>query len=194
VIVCKQFPFPFVGVLAAAAVSVGVAASITGISLSAVAKDGCEAATGCSVPGAEVDDETTAKARAIIGSGPAVGVVADKRLQTDVEEIGKLDGGIKVYAFRYLWDDTVRVGVLAQDLLERPETKSAVLTLANGLYAVDYAALGLRQATMKQWTDDGPSSLRADYKAKPVALPIPMPQPPPMPDDAVRLFNKRPPP
>jgi hypothetical protein len=153
----------------------------------------CDNLNACSVPGAEVDDEVTVKARRVIGTGPAMGVVADHRLQAEVTEVGKLPTGIKVYAFRYLWDDTVRVGVLAQDLLDRPETKSAVLTLANGLFAVDYGALGLRQATLKQWNEDGPQALRADYKIRSTPLPIPMPQPPAAPDDAVRLFNKRPP-
>ena len=51
----------------------------------------------------------------------------------------------------------------AQDLLERPDTKNAVLTLANGLLGVDYTAIGLRMATEQQWLDSGIASVKSDY-------------------------------
>ena len=138
----------------------------------------------CTVAGAEVDDAATISARAKIGTGPAAGLASDRRVISDVAEVGRLDNGIKVYSFKYLWEDKVRVGVIAQDLAERPDTKAAVLTLANGLLGVDYEALGLRMASEAQWKQAGIASLKADFK--PVATRSAKL------DEPVRLFNKRP--
>lgn len=118
----------------------------------------------CTVAGAEVDDAATVAARKLTGTGPAAGLASDRRLKTGIRQVGTLENGVKVYAFKFIWDDTVRVGVIAQDLLERPDSRAAVLTLANGLLGVDYAALGLRMATHKQWLDSGLEALKADYK------------------------------
>ena len=144
----------------------------------------CANPKACIVAGAEVDDEATIKARAQAGTGPASGYASDRRIKTEITELGKLDNGIKIYAFKFLWEDKVRVGVIAQDLLERADTKKAVLTLANGLMGVDYTALGLRMATLEQWQQSGIAAMKADYKpaAKRTAKL----------DDPVRLFNKRP--
>jgi hypothetical protein len=70
-------------------------------------------------------------------------LVSDRRLKRDVRLLGVLANGMKIYRFRYLWSDVVQVGVMAQDLLRRREWRDAVVRLANGYFAVDYAALGL---------------------------------------------------
>ncbi len=124
----------------------------------------CVEPASCAIPGAEVDDEATIAARAKSGTGPASGIAADRRIETTVFQVGRLANGINVYSFRYLWDDRVRVGVLAQELLQRDDTKAAVLTMPNGLLGVDYAALGLRLATLEQWQASGLAALKADYK------------------------------
>ena len=139
---------------------------------------------GCTVAGAEVDDAATISARAQIGTGPAAGLASDRRVIFDVAEVGKLENGINVYSFKYLWEDKVRVGVIAQELAERPDTKAAVLTLANGLLGVDYEALGLRMATEAQFKQAGMAALKVDYK--------PVPTRSAKLDEPVRLFNKRP--
>jgi hypothetical protein len=164
--------------------------AVGALSLSAVwhvlpvlAADTCETPNSCVVAGAEIDDAVTAKARAAVGTGPATGLAADRRMQADLTEVGQLENGLKVYSFRYLWEDQVRVGVVAQDVLEKPETKNAVLTLANGLLGVDYAALGLRIATLQQWNDSGIAALKADYASK-SARNAKL-------DEPVRLFNQR---
>ena len=95
-----------------------------------------------------------------------------------------MPGGIKIYSFRFIWEDKVRVGVIAQDLLERAETKTAVLTLANGLLGVDYTVLGLRMATLEQWQQHGASAMRADYKPN-VTRSAKF-------DEPVTLYNRRP--
>jgi hypothetical protein len=95
-----------------------------------------------------------------------------------------LENGLKVYSFRYLWEDQVRVGVVAQDLLSRDDLKKHVLTLANGLLGVDYAGLGLRVATLQQWQEAGIGALKADYvvkKSRTAQIAEP-----------VQLFNQRP--
>lgn len=137
----------------------------------------------CVVAGAEQDDPATIAARALKGTGPDQGIASDRRIVTDAVEVGRLDSGIRVYAFKYLWENKIRVGVLAQDLLERADTRNAVLTLSNGLLGVDYVSLGLRMATEGQFKEHGLAALRADYKPAPVrAAKL---------DEPVTLYNRR---
>jgi len=80
--------------------------------------------------------------------------ISDVRLKTDIRLLERLtDGpaaGLGLYRYRYLWSDTVFVGVMAQEVVEvDPE---AVTLAANGFLAVDYARLGLRLMTLAQWT------------------------------------------
>ncbi|MEQ1696115.1 MAG: tail fiber domain-containing protein [Hyphomicrobiaceae bacterium] len=164
---------------------------LVGISAPAIAFDWSQLVGGgsacmkdCIVAGAEVDDAATIAARQKIGTGPAAGLASDRRVLSDVVEVGKLDNGIKVYSFKYLWEDKVRVGVIAQDLTERPDTKAAVLTLANGLLGVDYDALGLRMATEAQWKQAGVAALSVTFK--------PVVNRSAKLDEPVQLFNKRP--
>jgi Chaperone of endosialidase len=158
----------------------------TAFDLSRLAEDGthCIQREACIVPGAEVDDDATIKARAKTGTGPAVGFASDRRIKSDIKEIGTLPNGLKIFSFTFLWDDKVRVGVIAQDLLDRSDTKKAVLTLSNGLLGVDYGAIGLRMATEKQWLEHGASALKSDYKPAPVRSA--------KLDEPIKLYNKRP--
>ena len=80
---------------------------------------------------------------ALINSGDSMyTVVSDARLKTDATPTGASIDGIPIYTYRYLGDDTVYEGVMAQDVLEtRPD---AVVRTANGYLAVDYGKLGLR--------------------------------------------------
>lgn len=68
---------------------------------------------------------------------------SDQRLKRDIKPLTVTDKGIKVYSFRYLGDDRLFSGVLAQDLLQDPETADAVSKDEYGYYSVDYARLGL---------------------------------------------------
>jgi hypothetical protein len=59
--------------------------------------------------------------------------------------VGELGSGINLYRDRYLWSDTIYVGVMAQEVAEiMPE---AVQRGADGYMRVDYARLGLRMQT-----------------------------------------------
>ena len=164
---------------------VAVAAPVAALNWSILAKraDPCAQPQTCVVVGAEVDDEATIAARARVGTGPAAGIASDRRIKNDIKELGRLVNGIKIYSFKYIWEDKVRVGVIAQDLLERPDTKDAVLTLANGLLGVDYTAIGLRMATEQQWLESGIVSVKSNYVAPKVRFT--------KLDDTVTLYNQR---
>lgn len=69
--------------------------------------------------------------------GSAAIMASDNRLKRDVEYIGQ-HNGIPWYSFRYLWENTRRVGVMAQEVLNiKPE---AVIERGGWLF-VDYGAL-----------------------------------------------------
>lgn len=118
----------------------------------------------CVVTGAETEDAVSAAIHAKKGSGPKAGLAADRRIATDVVPVGQLENGLIAYSFKFIWEDRVRVGVFADELLERADTKAAVLTLPNGLLGVDYAQLGLRMATQEQWQQSGVAALKAGYR------------------------------
>ena len=86
--------------------------------------------------------------------------ISDVRLKRDVAHIATLASGIRLYAFRYLWDETLRIGVMAQDLLDDESTRDAVVLRPSGYYAVNYAALGLRMATADEWRARGLASVQ----------------------------------
>ena len=78
---------------------------------------------------------------------------SDKRLKHDINYLGKLENGIKLYSFKYLWSDDVFVGVMAQDLLQDVNYQAAVVLMDNNYYAVNYKSLGLKMITLDQWLD-----------------------------------------
>lgn len=84
---------------------------------------------------------------------------SDRRLKRDVTHIATLENGLKLYSFKYLWDDIVNVGVMAQDLLTHETRRDAVVLMSNGFYAVNYAALGLRMTTLEAWRESGPNAV-----------------------------------
>ena len=91
---------------------------------------------------------------AVLMSGstaPAVTlIISDIRLKRDIAQVGEVGNGIGLYRYRYLWSDTIYVGVMAQEVAEViPE---AVQRGADGYMRVDYARLGLRMQTWDQWT------------------------------------------
>ena len=91
------------------------------------------------------------------------------RLKRDIQYLATLENGLKVYSFKYLWDEKVRVGVMAQDLLKDPAYAHTVVRAADGFYAVDYGALGLKMTTLAEWRKRGIASVYA------VTAPIIMP-------------------
>ena len=80
---------------------------------------------------------------------------SDRRLKRDIALLTTLANGMKIYVFRYTWSDTFYVGLMAQDLMVNPAWRRAVVRQANGYYAVNYAALGLRMTTLEEWRKNG---------------------------------------
>jgi hypothetical protein len=93
--------------------------------------------------------------RSSVSSGGGSG--SDRRIKQDIVRLTHLhDLGIDLYAWRYINDDPTRyVGVMAQDLLARPDLAHAVSTAEvgefAGFYQVDYNALGLTMTTEAEW-------------------------------------------
>jgi len=76
--------------------------------------------------------------------------ISDIRLKRDVVLIARLDNGLGLYRYRYLWSDTVYVGVMAQEVaLIRPD--AVVRGALDDYLRVDYGRLGLRLMTLPQW-------------------------------------------
>jgi hypothetical protein len=79
----------------------------------------------------------------LFGLGGTLGSAAmrwsDRRLKTDIKDTGTtLNSGLKVYTYRYLWEPTERVGVMADEVMHvRPEAVSNI----GGYLAVDYGRL-----------------------------------------------------
>jgi hypothetical protein len=80
---------------------------------------------------------------------------SDRRVKRDIVHIASLSDGMRLYSFRYLWSDTVYVGVMAQDLLEDSRWSHSVVTGADGFYLVDYDKLDLVMATLDDWNSFG---------------------------------------
>ena len=76
-------------------------------------------------------------------------VPSDARLKRDIELLGRLESGIGIYRYRYLWSETVYVGVMAQEVAEI--MPHAVRRASDGYLRVDYEKLGLRLLTWDQW-------------------------------------------
>ena len=87
--------------------------------------------------------------------GGSILFASDRRLKRDIMHIATLETGIKLYRFKYFWDDQVHVGVMAQDLLGDEAFQHAVVMTQNGYYAVNYETLGLKMATLEAWRDYG---------------------------------------
>lgn len=74
---------------------------------------------------------------------------SDIRLKRDIVRLARLDNGIDLYRYRYLWSDQLYVGVMAQEVAAiMPD---AVMRGADGYLRVDYARLGLRMQTWDEW-------------------------------------------
>lgn len=68
--------------------------------------------------------------------GAGLSLFSDRRMKTDIKRVGATDAGTPIYSYRYIGDNVVMFGVMAQDLLEtQPE---AVIQNDNGFYSVRY--------------------------------------------------------
>ena len=87
-------------------------------------------------------------------SAPPSPPTSDARLKMNITPLAVLPSGIALYSFQYRRGaSTTYVGVMAQDLLKSGnlEFRDAVVVGADGYYAVNYDALGLRMLTLGEW-------------------------------------------
>ncbi|MCG7492464.1 tail fiber domain-containing protein [Thalassobius sp. Cn5-15] len=71
--------------------------------------------------------------------GIAGAALSDRRAKTDIRRVGKTDGGLPVYVYRYKGDSTMQMGVMAQEAQDKfPE---AVVERPDGLLAVNYGEI-----------------------------------------------------
>lgn len=75
---------------------------------------------------------------------------SDARLKRDVVRVGRLDNGLHLYRYRYLWSDQTFVGVMAQEV--QVVDPRSVRDCPGGYLSVDYEGLGLRLRTWDEWT------------------------------------------
>lgn len=66
---------------------------------------------------------------------------SDIRLKQDITQIGMTTNGLPLYSFRYIGDDQLYSGVMAQDVLMH--TPQAVVMRRDGYLAVNYGMLGI---------------------------------------------------
>jgi hypothetical protein len=85
-----------------------------------------------------------------VGTVGATWKFSDVRLKRDIVPLARLDNGIRLYQYRYLWSDELYVGVMAQEV--REIVPQAVMRGTDGYLRVDYARLGLRLMTFAEWT------------------------------------------
>lgn len=71
-----------------------------------------------------------------IGQLGSAFLMSDRRIKTDIQEVGKLDNGLPVYLFRYRDGGPLQIGLMAQDVLE---VKPDAVRDFDGVLAVDYA-------------------------------------------------------
>jgi hypothetical protein len=77
----------------------------------------------------------------MFGTGTGVTTTSDRRLKTDIQTIGVLNDGLKVYSYRYKSGGPIRVGVMADEVaILRPQAyiKGGA---GDGFDAVDYSKL-----------------------------------------------------
>lgn len=66
-------------------------------------------------------------------------MASDRRVKRDIKRIGETPVmRLPLYAFRYIWDDVLRVGVMAQDVLK---VKPEAVDRSGSIMLVDYSAL-----------------------------------------------------
>ena len=79
----------------------------------------------------------------------ALPAVSDIRVKTDIRQVAKLRSGIGVYSFRFRWDWTPYVGVIAQEV--EKIVPEAVSCGDDGLLRVDYDHIEAPFMTLVDW-------------------------------------------
>jgi hypothetical protein len=78
---------------------------------------------------------------------------SDIRLKQDIVLLGRLANGLELYRYRYIGEDRLYVGVMAQQV--RAIAPEAVAPGSDGYLRVNYERLGLRLQTWDEWAAAG---------------------------------------
>jgi hypothetical protein len=82
--------------------------------------------------------QTAASTAATIATVAAMSA-SDKRVKKDIKKIGKTNGGLPIYTFKYKGEDKTQMGVMAQDV-EKKQPKAAA-TAPSGIKMVNYSKI-----------------------------------------------------
>jgi hypothetical protein len=96
-------------------------------------------ALGGAIAGAQLGGQYGGGWGALLGGVGGGLLGSDRRMKRDITEVGKLDSGLKVYRYRYLWDETYHIGVMADEA--REVFPDAVIRGADGFDRVDYSQI-----------------------------------------------------
>jgi hypothetical protein len=137
------FVFPFAVTLGqAATVHAQFQAVTVGLSWR-FAPDGSPSPWAGGYAGGQVGGAWGNNASALYNSTSQIIDVSDMRLKRDIVLVGRRSDGLGIYRFRYVWSETVHVGVMAQEVaLLHPD--AVVRDDLTGFMAVNYTRLGLQ--------------------------------------------------
>lgn len=76
-------------------------------------------------------------------AGSVIKAFSDFRLKDNITLIGKSESGLNIYTFEYKGQEGLYEGVMAQELIGT-KYNDAILTMDNGMYAVDYSKLDVQ--------------------------------------------------
>jgi Chaperone of endosialidase len=97
-----------------------------------------------------LDGVTLARAAGAVFNKEGNEASSDVRLKRDIEAVSRLDNGIGLYRYRYLWSDQEYVGVMAQEV--ESVVPDAVTSGPDGYLRVHYDRLGLRLMTWNEYS------------------------------------------
>lgn len=100
-------------------------------------------------------------AKDLLGFAVLGSILSDIRVKRDIVQLARLEDGIGVYRYKYIWSDTLYVGVMAQEVAEI--VPHAVTRGADGYLRVDYRQLGLRFQTWDEWQLGSNSRASSDH-------------------------------
>jgi hypothetical protein len=89
-------------------------------------------------------------------------ISSDIRLKRDIVLLDTTDDGLGIYRYRYLWSETLYVGVMAQEV--ETIVPDAVSRGKDGYLRVNYSRLGLRLMSWDEWCDKAAAGM-ADLAA-----------------------------
>lgn len=103
------------------------------------------------------------KETALIGSFGATQAASDRRLKEEIQRLGELANGLKLYSWRYIGGSRRFTGVMAQDLAPDDRFANAIVIDAKGLMWVDYGRLGFIPDDFAAMRSEGEAAI-AEYR------------------------------